>query len=269
MQFLYADGTDAHFMDNESFEQIAIPQDAIAERAALDVKPNDEVDMLFIDGEPGDIQLPASVELEVTETEPGAARRHRVAAAATSPPTLETGAIVQVPLFVNIGDRVKVDTRSRRVHVARLGRRSGRASRCPAAPTSAAAPSSRSTSTRSPAASSTTSSSATRPMFTRVARLRGARTERDELDDVIARLREGLDDRAHRAARDGKIMRVALLEMLHPTPTGDADPAARARSTRRSRLAKRFCGGRRARVRQRHPRRRRCASWRRERRRAS
>ena len=84
MQFLYADGTDAHFMDSESYEQMAIPEASVAD-ALRWTKPNDEVDLLFIDGSPSDLQLPASVELEVTETEPGRSRRHGVRAAATSP----------------------------------------------------------------------------------------------------------------------------------------------------------------------------------------
>src|SRR3984885_5356432 len=70
MQFLYADGTDAHFMDAETYEQLAVPQASVAQ-ALRWTKANDPVDVLFVDGSPGDLQLPASVELEVTETEPG------------------------------------------------------------------------------------------------------------------------------------------------------------------------------------------------------
>src|SRR6185436_18344237 len=108
MQFLYADGSDAHFMDNESYEQMAIPEATVAE-ALKWTKPNDAVDVLFIDGNPSDLQLPASVELEVTQTEPGL-RGDTASGGGTKPATLETGASVQVPLFVNIGDRVKVQT---------------------------------------------------------------------------------------------------------------------------------------------------------------
>ena len=108
MQFLYADGSDAHFMDTGNFEQIAIPQPNVADELQW-TKANDEVDMLFIDDQPGGIQLPASVELEVTETEPGL-RGDTASGGGTKPATLETGAIVNVPLFVNIGDRVKVQT---------------------------------------------------------------------------------------------------------------------------------------------------------------
>ena len=70
MTFLYADGTDAHFMDAESFEQMAVPESRVA-TALRWTKPNDAVDVLFIDGQPSDLQLPASVVLQVTETEPG------------------------------------------------------------------------------------------------------------------------------------------------------------------------------------------------------
>src|SRR4051794_36888406 len=70
MQFLYADGTDAHFMDAQSYDQLAIPEGTIAETLKW-IRPNEDVDMLYIDDRPADVQLAASVELEVTETEPG------------------------------------------------------------------------------------------------------------------------------------------------------------------------------------------------------
>jgi elongation factor P len=110
MQFLYADGTDAHFMDTESYEQMAIPESTVAE-ALKWTKPNEIVDVLFIDGNPSDLQLPASVELEVTETEPGL-RGDTASGGGNKPATLETGATISVPLFVDVGQRVKVDTRS-------------------------------------------------------------------------------------------------------------------------------------------------------------
>ena len=110
MQFLYADGTDAHFMDSGSFEQIAVPQDVLSEMLRW-TKPSTEVDVLFIDDAPSDIQLPSAVELEVTETEPGL-RGDTASGGGTKPATLETGATVQVPLFVDVGERVKVDTRT-------------------------------------------------------------------------------------------------------------------------------------------------------------
>ena len=110
MQFLYADGSDAHFMDSESYEQMAIPEGTVAE-ALKWTKPNDAVDVLFIDGNPSDLQLPASVELEVTQTEPGL-RGDTASGGGNKPATLETGATINVPLFVDVGQRVKVDTRS-------------------------------------------------------------------------------------------------------------------------------------------------------------
>ena len=110
MQFLYSDGADAHFMDAQSYEQLAVPEGTVA--GALQwTKPNDEVDVLFIDDRPADVQLPTAVDLEVTETEPGV-RGDTASGGGNKPATLETGAVVQVPLFVNIGDRIKVDTRS-------------------------------------------------------------------------------------------------------------------------------------------------------------
>ncbi len=110
MQFLYTDGTDAHFMDSESYEQIALSEESVQEPLQW-ILPNETVDLLYIDDQPGDIQLAASVELEVTHTEPGM-RGDTASGGGTKPATLETGATVSVPLFVNIGDRVKVDTRS-------------------------------------------------------------------------------------------------------------------------------------------------------------
>jgi elongation factor P len=110
MQFLYSDGQDAHFMDSDSFEQLTVPQAQLEEELRW-TKPNDEVELLVIDGQPGGLQLPSAVDLEVTETEPGL-RGDTASGGGSKPATLETGAAVQVPLFVNIGDRVRVDTRS-------------------------------------------------------------------------------------------------------------------------------------------------------------
>jgi elongation factor P len=110
MQFLYAEHGQAHFMDLSSYEQLEIPQDAVA--GALQwTRPNDEVDVLFIDDAPVDLQLPSAVDLEVRDTEPGL-RGDTASGGGTKPAVLETGAEVNVPLFVNIGDRVRVDTRS-------------------------------------------------------------------------------------------------------------------------------------------------------------
>ena len=110
MQFLYRDGTDAHFMDTESYEQLTIPESAIAE-ALQWTKESDEVDLLYIDDEPADVQLPSAIDLEVSETEPGV-RGDTASGGGSKPAVLQTGARVQVPLFVEIGDVVRVDTRS-------------------------------------------------------------------------------------------------------------------------------------------------------------
>ena len=108
MTFLYSDGEDAHFMDSETYEQSAIPQQALADKLRW-TKPNTPVDLLFIDEQPADIQLPSSVELEITFTEPGV-RGDTASGGGDKPATVETGAEIKVPLFVNIGDRVKVQT---------------------------------------------------------------------------------------------------------------------------------------------------------------
>jgi elongation factor P len=110
MQFLYADGTDAHFMDTESFEQIAVAEAAFQD-ALRWIKPSSEVDVLFIDDEPSDMQLPSAVDLEVTQTDPGL-RGDTASGGGSKPATLETGASIQVPLFVDVGARIRVDTRS-------------------------------------------------------------------------------------------------------------------------------------------------------------
>jgi elongation factor P len=110
MQFLYADGTDAHFMDTESFEQIALPERTVQD-ALRWITPSGEVDVLFIDGEPADVQLPSAVDLEVSQTDPGV-RGDSASSGGTKPATLETGAVIQVPLFVEPGQRIRVDTRS-------------------------------------------------------------------------------------------------------------------------------------------------------------
>ena len=85
------------------------------------ITPSSEVDVLFIDDEPADLQLPSAVDLEVAQTEPGL-RGDSVSGGGTKPATLETGAIIQVPLFVEPGQRIRVDTRSGE-YVARALRR--------------------------------------------------------------------------------------------------------------------------------------------------
>jgi elongation factor P len=109
LQYLYSDGDDYVFMDTGHFEQTHVPAAAIAE-AARWIKEGDTIDLVFHGSEVVEVSLPASVELMVSETEPGL-QGDRVSGA-TKPATLETGATVAVPLFINAGERVKVDTRS-------------------------------------------------------------------------------------------------------------------------------------------------------------
>jgi elongation factor P len=111
VQYLYDSGDDVVFMDEENYEQITLPRQSVAD--ALDfVAPSSSVQLLTVDGRPAGVQMPGSVELKVTETEPGV--KGDTVSNVTKPATLETGAVVQVPLFVNTGDRIKVDPRDRR-----------------------------------------------------------------------------------------------------------------------------------------------------------
>jgi elongation factor P len=110
MQFLYRDGNDAHFMDSETYEQLTIPESAIS-GALRFMRESEVVDLLYIDQRPADVQLPSAIDLRVTETEPGV-RGDTASGGGTKPAVLETGARVQVPLFVDVGDAVRVDTRS-------------------------------------------------------------------------------------------------------------------------------------------------------------
>ena len=111
VQYLYDAGDDVVFMDEETYEQINLPRTEVAEVLEF-LQPSSSVQMLAVDGKPSGIQLAASVELKVTETEPGV--KGDTVSNVTKPATLETGAVVQVPLFVNVGDKIKVDPRERR-----------------------------------------------------------------------------------------------------------------------------------------------------------
>ncbi len=111
VQFLYDDGSEAHFMDEATYEQFALPHAEVEEELVF-MQPSASVQILAVNGKPTGIQLPSSVELQVTETEPGV--KGDTVSNVTKPATLETGAVVQVPLFVNVGDRVKVDPREAR-----------------------------------------------------------------------------------------------------------------------------------------------------------
>jgi len=109
MQFLYREGDDYVFMDNETYDQLHVARDTIGS-AVNYLKEGDAAVLPMYNEEVVGIDLPAAVELEVSETEPGI-QGDRVSGA-RKPATLETGLVVQVPLFVNTGERVKVDTRS-------------------------------------------------------------------------------------------------------------------------------------------------------------
>jgi elongation factor P len=111
VQYLYEDGADAHFMDSENYEQFSVPRAEIEDELAF-MQPNATVQVLAVNGKPSSVQLPASVELTVTETEPGV--KGDTVSNVTKSATLETGAIVQVPMFVNVGDRLKVDPKEKR-----------------------------------------------------------------------------------------------------------------------------------------------------------
>ena len=110
LQYLYADGAEAHFMDTENYEQFGIPQATVGDQLKW-VLESEEVDVLYIDGSPAEVQVPSAVEMAVTETEPGL-RGDTASGGGDKPATLESGVKVRVPLFVDVGDRVRVDTRS-------------------------------------------------------------------------------------------------------------------------------------------------------------
>lgn len=108
-QFLYRDGEDFYFMNNETFEQPILKEEVLGE-VRYYIRPQDNVDILTYNSEPIDIEIPTSVILQVTET--GMGIRGDTATNVTKPATLETGLTVNVPIFVNEGDKVKVDTRT-------------------------------------------------------------------------------------------------------------------------------------------------------------
>jgi elongation factor P len=97
-------------MDVQTYEQMAIPEDQVQDSLRW-VVPNEEVDVLYVDEAPSDVQVPSAVELTVAETDPGL-RGDTASGGGDKPATLESGVVVRVPLFVNVGDRVRVDTRS-------------------------------------------------------------------------------------------------------------------------------------------------------------
>jgi elongation factor P len=109
VQFLYAEGDQFHFMDTETFEQIALERKSVGD-AEKYMKENDVIDLLTYNGEPIDVELPTSVVLAVTQTDPGF--KGDTATGGNKPATVETGLTLNVPLFINEGDQLKVDTRT-------------------------------------------------------------------------------------------------------------------------------------------------------------
>ena len=110
MQYLYEAGDNVVLMDNTSYEQVEIPR-TVAEDALKWVPPSSEVELLLVDDRPSGVQVPSAVELAVTKTDPGL-KGDTASGGGNKPATLETGVIVQVPLFIEEGERVRVDTRS-------------------------------------------------------------------------------------------------------------------------------------------------------------
>jgi len=111
VQYLYDDGSEVHFMDEATYEQFSLPHSELQDVLPY-MQPSTSVQILMVGGKPSGVQLPASVELAVTETEPGV--KGDTVSNVMKPATLETGAVVQVPLFVNAGERIKVDPREGR-----------------------------------------------------------------------------------------------------------------------------------------------------------
>jgi elongation factor P len=111
VQYLYDAGDEVVFMDTKTFEQFSLSH-ASVEDALPYMEPSSNVQILWVDGQPAGVQMPSAVELAVAQTDPGV--RGDTVSNVTKPATLETGAVVQVPLFVNAGDRIRVDPREGR-----------------------------------------------------------------------------------------------------------------------------------------------------------
>lgn len=109
MQYLYAEGDQFCFMDNESYEQVYLNADQLGDGKDF-LQDNLNLKVLYYKDQPIAVELPTFVELTVQHTEPGF--KGDTASGGTKPATLETGAVIQVPLFIEIGDRLKVDTRT-------------------------------------------------------------------------------------------------------------------------------------------------------------
>jgi elongation factor P len=111
VQYLYDSGDEVVFMEEDTYEQFSLSRESVAEDLEF-LPPSTSVPILTVDGKPAGLQLPSSIELAVSETEPGV--KGDTVSNVTKPATLETGAIIQVPLFVVTGERIKVDPKERR-----------------------------------------------------------------------------------------------------------------------------------------------------------
>jgi elongation factor P len=109
MQYLYKDGNSYCLMDNETYDQVFLSEEQVGE-SRLFLPENITVSVLYYNDEPVGVELPLFVELTITDTEPGV--KGDTASKTTKPATLETGAVIPVPIFLNVGDGVKVDTRT-------------------------------------------------------------------------------------------------------------------------------------------------------------
>lgn len=117
LQYQYTSGGMFHFMDTENFEEIAITEELIGEKAKL-LKDNLEIQGYFYKGDTLYVALPNFIEFTVIQTEPGF--KGDSSKSGTKPATVDTGAMIQVPLFINIGDKIKVDTRTGGTYVERI-----------------------------------------------------------------------------------------------------------------------------------------------------
>ena len=109
MQYLYDSGDAAVFMDSNDYEQIEIPTGALGDSMRW-VLPNSEVEVLFVDERPSDVQVPSAIDMKVTQTDPGL-KGDTASGGGNKPATLESGVVVQVPLFIEEGETIRVDTR--------------------------------------------------------------------------------------------------------------------------------------------------------------
>jgi elongation factor P len=107
MEYLYNDGDDYYFMDQQNYEQINLKRETLGDAVEY-LTPNLLIDVSFHDGKPVGVELPTAVEMTVVETEPGI--RSATASSVTKPAKMETGLVVQVPAFINEGEKIRVDT---------------------------------------------------------------------------------------------------------------------------------------------------------------